>query len=138
LNFPTNAKLRGSIWDLVKVFFQIRTKLHSPKNDFASKVITQIGIVVPRWDQSRAAGAVGTGESCRAQVPLRALIWIRYSFFILSDTSFFTPSRISLWCVPFLFFGSFSTLRKFRRNCLYLFAAKFDSKILLLPLSSKL
>ncbi len=99
---------------------------------------TQIGILVQRRDQSRAdgAGGGGTGESLRC--PIASPYLNTLLIFILSDTSFFTPSRRSLWCVPFLFFGSFSTLRKFRRNCLCLFAAKFDSKILLLALSSNL
>jgi hypothetical protein len=92
-----------------------------------------IGILVPRRDQSRADGVVGTGESLRC--PIASPYLNTLLIFILSDTWFFTPSPRSLWCVPFLFFGSFSTLRKFRRNCLCFFAAKFDSKILWLPLS---
>jgi hypothetical protein len=55
---------------------------------------TQIGILVPRRDQSRADGAVGTGESliCPIASPYLNTLHI----FILSDTSFFTPSRRSL------------------------------------------
>jgi hypothetical protein len=103
---------------------------------FSVLLTSQIGILLPRRDQSRADGAGGTGESLRC--PIVSPYLNTLLIFKMSDTSFFTPSRRSLWCVPFLFFGSFSTLRKFRRNCLCLFAAKFDSKILLLTLSSKL
>jgi hypothetical protein len=99
-------------------------------------VKSKIGILVPRRGQSRADGAVGTGESLRC--PIASPYLNTLLIFILSDTSFFTLSLRSLWCVPFLYFGSFSTIRKFRRNCLCLFAAKLDSKILQLSLSSKM
>jgi hypothetical protein len=63
---------------------------------------TQIGILVPRRGQSRADGAVGTGESLRC--PIASPYSNTLLIFILSDTSFFTPSRRSLWCVPFFNF----------------------------------
>jgi hypothetical protein len=50
---------------------------------------SQIGIIVPRRDQSRADGAVGTGESliCPIASPYLNTLLI----FILSDTSFLLP-----------------------------------------------
>ncbi len=45
---------------------------------------SQIGILVPRRDQSRADGAVGTGESLRS--PIASPYLNTLLIFILSDT----------------------------------------------------
>jgi hypothetical protein len=59
-----------------------------------NQAITQIGIIDPRWDQSHAFGAVGTGESLR--YPIASPYLNTLVIFILSDASFFTFSRRSL------------------------------------------
>jgi hypothetical protein len=54
------------------------------KHDEVVLLTSQIGILVPRRDQSRADGAVGTGESLRC--PIASPYLNTLLIFILSDT----------------------------------------------------
>jgi hypothetical protein len=80
-------------------FFFTGDELHNETaiiNTFedAKDACSQIGILLPRRDQSRADGAGGTGESLRC--PIVSPYLNTLLIFKMSDTSFFTPSRRSL------------------------------------------